>query len=42
VYEVAAPVLKDMPKLPELDWGILQDKSDIVGYQSWESLLYKI
>jgi len=33
-YEVAAPVLEDMPELPEPDWELLQDMSDIVGYQS--------
>ena len=41
-YEVAAPVLEDMPELPELDCRLLRDKSDIVGYQSRESLLTKI
>jgi len=42
VYEVAAPILEDMPELLEPDWRLLQAKSDIVGYQSMESLLTKI
>ena len=42
VYEVAAPVLEDMPELPEPDWGLLEDLPATDGYQSRESLLTKI
>ena len=41
-YEVVAPIVENVPELPEPDWGLLQDKSDSVGYQTRESLLVKI
>ena len=41
-YEVMAPVVENVPELPEPDWGLLQSRPDGIGYQSRDYLLARI